>query len=379
MTLKGRVASAIARHPRTMLAGVAVASLLLMMASSGIGSQSWSFKGALPDDIPAINALNFIEDQFGGSGSAFFALEVAPASGGSDEVRDVRDPRALEYADLLARKALQIPDVVGASSAADLVKAPGGARVPNTLREAKELLDRNPLAGQYVSPDATLSLVRLRVREDADNLALAADLESVLRSPPPAGVVASLAGEPAERAAQQQLIGQTMGSTTGLSLLLIFLLVILTFMSVRFGILPMVTIVLGFLWTFGLVGALGMPLNPGTSAVFSMIMGIGIDFGIQITMRYRIEKRAAEPVEAMERTLSGTLAPLLVTTFAALIGFRAMGLGQIKWLADMGTILTLGVASSMAAAIMAVPPLLLLTERRRRPVPAPDREVTAAP
>jgi predicted RND superfamily exporter protein len=91
-----------------------------------------------------------------------------------------------------------------------------------------------------------------------------------------------------------------------------------------------------------------------------MIMGIGIDFGIQVVTRYRLELPDKSPQEAMALTLSKVIIPMLTTALAALIGFRAMSLGKLTFLADMGTMMSYGVAACMVAAITVVPALIVI-------------------
>jgi len=102
-----------------------------------------------------------------------------------------------------------------------------------------------------------------------------------------------------------------------------------------------------------------------------MIMGIGIDFGIQVVTRYRFEllnipalkERHPDldigPKDAMAVTLNNVIVPMLTTTLAALIGFQAMSLGKLTFLGDMGTMMSYGVAASMVAAITIVPAIII--------------------
>ncbi|TAN39045.1 MAG: hypothetical protein EPN24_05590, partial [Candidatus Methanoperedens sp.] len=50
------------------------------------------------------------------------------------------------------------------------------------------------------------------------------------------------------------------------------------------------------------------------------------------------------------------------TTLAALIGFQAMSLGRLTFLADMGTMMSYGVAACMVAAITVVPAIILTVD-----------------
>jgi len=115
-----------------------------------------------------------------------------------------------------------------------------------------------------------------------------------------------------------------------------------------------------------------MGMSSQTSGVLSMIMGIGIDFGIQVVTRYRFEMENIPglkerhpdldlgPKDAMAVTLNNVIVPMLTTTLAALIGFEAMSLGKLTFLGDMGTIMSYGVAASMVAAITIVPALVII-------------------
>jgi len=91
-----------------------------------------------------------------------------------------------------------------------------------------------------------------------------------------------------------------------------------------------------------------------------MIMGIGIDFGIQVTTRYRLELPGKSPAQSMEISLNNVIIPMITTTLAALIGFQAMQLGKLSFLNEMGVMMGYGVAASMLAAITAVPALLII-------------------
>ncbi len=96
----------------------------------------------------------------------------------------------------------------------------------------------------------------------------------------------------------------------------------------------MSTIIFGTVWAMGFVGFIGMGMSSQTSGVLSMIMGIGIDFGIQVVTRYRFEMANIPglkeshpnidlgPKDAMAVTLNNVIVPMLTTTLAALIGFR---------------------------------------------------------
>ena len=169
-------------------------------------------------------------------------------------------------------------------------------------------------------------------------------------------------------------IGPDMAKTSLYSLIGILVIILVLFRSIKYGFTPMTTIIFGTLWAMGYVGFIGMGMSSQTSGVLSMIMGIGIDFGIQVVTRYRFELENIPglmerhpnmdlgPKDAMAVTLNNVIIPMLTTTLAALIGFQAMSLGKLTFLGDMGTIMSYGVAASMVAAITIVPALVIIID-----------------
>ena len=96
-----------------------------------------------------------------------------------------------------------------------------------------------------------------------------------------------------------------------------------------------------------------------------MIMGIGIDFGIQVTKRFRFELRTQKREDAMVDTLKNVFYPMAITTIAAVTGFLCLGLGKLPGMKDMGTMMATGVVFCAIAALTVVPAVLVLLERRK--------------
>ena len=98
-----------------------------------------------------------------------------------------------------------------------------------------------------------------------------------------------------------------------------------------------------------------------------MIMGIGIDFGIQTVTRFRQELKYLTGRLKVEKaiiiTLNNVIIPMATTTFAALIGFKAMSMGKLTMMAEMGTMMSFGITACFLVAITVVPSLLVIFEK----------------
>lgn len=351
----------VTRHPYIVLVFVILISLLAIQMAGTIETKKSDIKDMLPQDVEAISTLNSIEDEFGSTNSVFFAIELDPLHPVSDEVRDVRDPDVIKYMEQLSELAMHTGDVIEVTGPASILKTINNGRLPGSLRLIHELSDKNGLLDRYINDDYTLAVIRIRTTDDVDLFFLEMELNKIIEQiPPPAGIKTSLGGEVIEGQVMDKTIPAEMSKTTSISLVGILVVILVLFRSARYGLTPLTTIILGSMWAMGYVGLIGMGLSSQTSGVLSMIMGIGIDFGIQVVTRYRLELRDKIPEEAMALTLNRVIIPMSTTTIAALIGFQAMSLGKLTFLADMGTIMSYGVAACMAAAVTAVPALIII-------------------
>ncbi len=359
-----KYSSFVTKHPITVLVIMLVVSFFAIQMAGTIETKKSDIKSMLPNDVESIGTLNSIENEFGSTNAVFFAVEINPEYKGSDETRDIRDPEVIRYMDQLSELALHTDNVIGVTSAASVLKTINNGRLPQSVREISELTDKNGLLGNYVSKDYTLALVKIQTTDDADLKALEVELDNIITEvPKPPGVTVALGGNAMESTVMEKSIGPDMAKTSLYSLVGILVIILVLFRSIKYGLTPITTIIFGTLWAMGYVGLIGMGLSSQTSGVLSMIMGIGIDFGIQVVTRYRFElENKLVPMDAMAVTLNNVIIPMSTTTLAALIGFQAMSLGKLTFLGDMGTIMSYGVAASMAAAITVVPAIIIIID-----------------
>ena len=218
----------------------------------------------------------------------------------------------------------------------------------------------------YVSDDYTTTIIKINLVEmgDEEREDFIEGLEHIVsETEKPAGLDVGLTGESVISKELRNQVKPTIQRTSMFSLIGIFMVVCLLFLSLRYGIISLLAIGFGIIWVYGILGLLGMPISSTMSGGISMIMGIGIDFGIQVVNRFRQERKRYETEKAMKITLSNVFMPMLITTLAALIGFRAMSLGQLTLLADLGNMMSYGVLFCFIAAITVVPCVLVISER----------------
>jgi len=233
-------------------------------------------------------------------------------------------------------------------------------------REKKEKQVKLNQFKYYVSDDYTASVIRINLVEmnEEKKKDFIDELKYIIgEMEKPAGLNIGITGDPIISEELKNQVKPTMQTTSMFSLIGIFIVVCLLFFSLRYGIISLLAIGFGIIWVYGVLGLLGMSISSIMSGGISMIMGIGIDFGIQVVNRFKQERKKHKIEKAMKITLSNVFIPMLITTLAALIGFRAMSLGQLTLLADLGNMMSYGVLFCFIAAITVIPSMLVINER----------------
>jgi hydrophobe/amphiphile efflux-3 (HAE3) family protein len=139
---------------------------------------------------------------------------------------------------------------------------------------------------------------------------------------------------------------------------LIMIVILFLAFNVRWRILPFIIVAIGLIWAFGLVGFLGIPLTLASVAGLPVLLGVGIDYAIQ--MHSRIEEevvldREANPIQTTARNLGPAL---LVVTFDAVFAFVALLFARVPMIRQFGLLLVVGIIAVCICGIIA--PLAIL-------------------
>ena len=164
--------------------------------------------------------------------------------------------------------------------------------------------------------------------------------------------------------------------TLGGIAVLIMVVILLVLFNVRWRLLPLLVVLVGVIWAFGLAGYLGIPLTIVTIAGLPVMLGIGIDYAIQMHARVEEEvviDRADHPIQETARNLGPAL---LVVTFDAIFAFAALHFAKVPMLRDFGLLLAVGIAAICVGSIIL--PLAILGIREFKS-PTKGRDFRAGP
>ncbi len=144
--------------------------------------------------------------------------------------------------------------------------------------------------------------------------------------------------------------------------MIVIVVVWLDFRSIRMTLLALLPLVTSKLQLFGLMGLLGIPLNPANMIVLPLILGIGVDTGVQIVHDYL---REPHPY----RMNPSTSAALVINTLMNIVGFGALMIASHRGLHSLGRVLTLGMACCLLSCMVMPSLLQLLPDMRPKTLP----------
>ena len=229
--------------------------------------------------------------------------------------------------------------------------------------QAREILARE---GEEQATVITLGI--LGAREQA-NLALAR--ESLERDLAPLRQLSTISeagvtGSPFTREAT--LIATTRALTISLPVAAAacFLLLALWMRSVSFAFVTTLPVGLVVSWLYAFMYLTGYSLNFVTATIAAVSIGVGIDYSIHMTQRFRQElSRHPDPPAALRAAAAGTGVALAGSAASSIIGFAVMGFAPMPLFSTYGVISATMVLMAGVAALLVLPSLLLLVARMR--------------
>ncbi len=224
---------------------------------------------------------------------------------------------------------------------------------------------------QLLTPDERFHFMRVTPRKDEGSLNEYATAITSLRSAIDAhreeaaalGMSLGLTGIPVIEMDETQVA--TLDSTYAsiVSVVLILILLMVAFYSVRTPLLAIASLLIGIAWTFGYVTLVVGHLQV-ISVVFTvMLLSLGVAYGIHITARFELMRHARAAgrggfMGTMRDTLE-TVGPGLftgaITTAAA---FATTLLTDFKGVAEMGNIAAVGIGLCLLAMLSVFPAML---------------------
>jgi hydrophobe/amphiphile efflux-3 (HAE3) family protein len=324
-----------AKRPKSFLLVGIVITLLLASGMSYIKVVEETEESSLPENSQVMQVFNTLKDKFQRYDSMLVLIES----------ENVLSPNVLKEVYLLNKQLINIYGIEGSSFNLDI----------KDIYLPKEDLKRRI----EVSDSLEYLILRLDISKGADQLQVYDDVKNELTMTPlsvqPGGTISMIRE-------LTDIIMPEMSKLSTLGLIGILACVMLTFMSIRYGIIPLIAVGVGIMWMMGIAGFMGTTMDSGLVGILSIMAGIGIDFAIQTINRFRLE-RSPVMVEKIVNTVQGIFEPVILSSVVAGFGFMAILAATLNFLDVLGKLLFVGVFSCAGITLLFLPSFLVVQER----------------
>ena len=144
--------------------------------------------------------------------------------------------------------------------------------------------------------------------------------------------------------------------STGISLLLAALVLIIAYRSPTLGLIVMIPVGFSIIWILGTMYFIGYSLNVLTITVTSITIGIGIDYAIHVTERFRlVADKTGDPEVAVCETISHTGGALFIAALTTTMGFGILVFAPIPPQQQFGLIIAITIAFSFLTSLLILP------------------------
>ena len=170
------------------------------------------------------------------------------------------------------------------------------------------------------------------------------------------GKVSILTGQDAINVAINEKLTDEQTRSMIIAILLVLASLIIIFSSSIYGFLTMIPIGFVLMWEPGFLVALDIPLSVVTISIGSIMIGIGIDYGVHITHRIREEmSNGSNKDQAIKKAIERTGLSLIEAASTTIAGVAAIFVIDIAALQQFALVIILMVALSVIGAAIILP------------------------
>jgi predicted RND superfamily exporter protein len=120
-------------------------------------------------------------------------------------------------------------------------------------------------------------------------------------------------------------------------------------------------LILGVLWLFGYILGFHHKINFLNFIALPITFGIGVDYGVNIFQRYRLEKS-----EGILNVLRHTGGAVILASMTTIIGYGSLIIASNQAFVSFGQLAILGELTCVFAAVVSLPSLIWFLEERKR-------------
>jgi len=238
----------------------------------------------------------------------------------------------------------------------------------NTAPISVEMLPQN-IRDQFVNKEGTKYLITIYPRQQVWDLEFLERFTDRMNKLDP-----RVTGIPQIFYILMKIIGRDGKVAASLTLVVVFLLLLWDFKRIRFAILAMIPLMVGAVWMVGTMHLFGLKLTLMNVMGLPLILGIGIDDGVHLLHRHRVEGNGR-----IRTVFTSTGKAVLLTSVTTMLAFGSLVFATYRGLGSLGIALFIGVGTCFLTSVIILPALLGWMEKKQANNASQKEESEAIP
>ena len=223
-----------------------------------------------------------------------------------------------------------------------------------------------------VAPQAAVLNFGILDTREQFNLPVAEELllrDLELAQETPGILYVGLTGTPFTRQATLEATTRALNISMPVALVACFVMLLLWTRSPVLGLVTIAPITLVVSWLYAFMYLAGYHLNFVTATIAAVSIGVGIDFSIHMTERFRQEvsrRPRATREECLRAAASGTGVALAGSAASSIVGFGVLAFAPMPIVSTYGILTATMIFLAAVASLLVLPSLLMLVPMRQR-------------
>ncbi len=317
------------------LAAVAIVTVGLGAAATQLDVEA-ELAFELDESIPAIAALQQIEQRFGGQTTAQILLPSGDRALLKGIEAELNTISSIGFVDGPTQRLHQAGD-------------PNGPLVQPATEGVATADWWRIVVGYPDGDDATLDAIR-----------------SIAASAPEA----RLTGQVLIQQESQETVLDSLFLSTGIALALVLTLLVVVFRHLPTALLAFAPLIVTVIWQLGLQSLLGIPLNPITGIITAMTLGIGVDYALHIVSHFRSHRHEGRQAAA-RKAVASVGRPVLAASLTTVFAFSVLGFSSLLPLQQFGYTAAIVITCAFVASLTFLPAIASIGGTKAKAVGEP--------
>ena len=224
-------------------------------------------------------------------------------------------------------------------------------------------LSKSMYRGNLVSEDATATLIVGKILNGFEHDEVVGTIREKLDALPYSGDI-HYGGMPVTLHELNSSIVNDIKYITPIAFIVISLVLLAGFRSLRGVLLPMSAVLMAVVWTLGTITLLGYDITMLTNTIPVILLAVGSAYAIHVVNAILTEQQR-NPEQALQRAVSYVIVPVILASATTMLGFTSFIAGSyLVMIKEFGLFSALGILFALLLAITYVPATMAILKQK---------------